>query len=587
MKSRTSFFNPTVLKKDITRFAPVWGLYSLFVLLFVLLLWETEPTAARFMNTAPSLFQGMGVVNFLYASLVALLLFGDLFQGRVCNMLHAMPLRREGWFLTHLTAGMLFFLVPNGIAALLTAALLQEYSWAAFLWLGLMLLQYLFFFGAATFSALCAGSRLGALTVYGILNFLAVIVGWFVITFYQPLLYGLKMNFYNFAKYSPIIRFCNSRYLQTHFDNMTHAAYLDRYTPGDWQYLGIAAGVGVVLLGLALLIYRRRQLEYAGDLIAFKPAAPVFLVIYTLCAGAVLYFIAEVFAPALSYIFLAVGFAIGFFTGKMLLERKVRVFRGKNLLAFGALAVAFAISLGLTALDPIGVTRYVPEKEQVSSVKLCASHYVYDLQRSAVLLTKDEDIERVLSIHQDCIDRRTAERGNTLPLYVCYALENGAVVERYYYVELDSQGAKYLQNYFSAAKTVFNGKDPSWVLENLQWLECYSYEMDRPCLAVSKDPDELNIDYYKDKYGDTGSCTAYALTGSAADDPILAGLFDAIVEDCQAGRMAQAWEFFQDRDTVATLSLQCKSNGYTTHITINCFADCENTVAYLNALLEN
>jgi AraC-like DNA-binding protein len=32
MKSRTSFFNATVLKKDITRFAPVWGLYILFLL---------------------------------------------------------------------------------------------------------------------------------------------------------------------------------------------------------------------------------------------------------------------------------------------------------------------------------------------------------------------------------------------------------------------------------------------------------------------------------------------------------------------------------------------------------------------------
>ena len=33
MKLRTSFFNPAVLKKDITRFAPVWGLYSVFLLL--------------------------------------------------------------------------------------------------------------------------------------------------------------------------------------------------------------------------------------------------------------------------------------------------------------------------------------------------------------------------------------------------------------------------------------------------------------------------------------------------------------------------------------------------------------------------
>ena len=33
MKLKTSFFNATVLKKDITRFAPVWGIYSVILLL--------------------------------------------------------------------------------------------------------------------------------------------------------------------------------------------------------------------------------------------------------------------------------------------------------------------------------------------------------------------------------------------------------------------------------------------------------------------------------------------------------------------------------------------------------------------------
>ena len=31
MKSRTSFFNPAVLRKDITRFAPLWGMYLVAV----------------------------------------------------------------------------------------------------------------------------------------------------------------------------------------------------------------------------------------------------------------------------------------------------------------------------------------------------------------------------------------------------------------------------------------------------------------------------------------------------------------------------------------------------------------------------
>ena len=37
MKLKTPYFNPTVLKKDITRFAPVWALYTIFLLIYVIL----------------------------------------------------------------------------------------------------------------------------------------------------------------------------------------------------------------------------------------------------------------------------------------------------------------------------------------------------------------------------------------------------------------------------------------------------------------------------------------------------------------------------------------------------------------------
>ena len=36
MKSKTSFFNATVFRKDITRFAPLWALYLIGGMLFSL-----------------------------------------------------------------------------------------------------------------------------------------------------------------------------------------------------------------------------------------------------------------------------------------------------------------------------------------------------------------------------------------------------------------------------------------------------------------------------------------------------------------------------------------------------------------------
>ena len=110
MKSRTSFFDRTVLKKDITRFAPLWALYLIGGLMIAI----SSGISGDELN---EVLGGLGIVSFSYAILVAQLLFGDLFNTRLCNALHAMPLRREGWFFTHVIAGILFSLVPNLLIA--------------------------------------------------------------------------------------------------------------------------------------------------------------------------------------------------------------------------------------------------------------------------------------------------------------------------------------------------------------------------------------------------------------------------------------------------------------------------------------
>ena len=142
MKSRTSFFNTTVLRKDITRFAPVWGLYTIGLLLFLLvpnLNWDSMDAA----DVMGSCISTMALVNVVLGGISALLVFGDLFKTRLCYATHALPLRREGWFFTHFTAGFLFSFVPNLLLALCFLPLLQSYWYMALLWLAAMTLQYL------------------------------------------------------------------------------------------------------------------------------------------------------------------------------------------------------------------------------------------------------------------------------------------------------------------------------------------------------------------------------------------------------------------------------------------------------------
>lgn len=591
MKLRTSYFNSTVLRKDITRFAPVWGLYTVFMLMFVLLLWDSERFAARFVSNASTVMKVMSWVNLVYAGLCAVLLFGDLFKSQMCNALHAMPMRREGWFLTHFTAGVLFCVVPNTLGCLITAMLLQQYCYGAFLWLGVTVLQYLFFFGVGVFGVSCAGNRLGAVTVYGIINFFSVLAAWLVQTFYEPLLYGVKLNMDGYARLSPVIAFMEADYVIINYDYDSMSALFEGFVPEDWRYLWIAAAVGVVLSALALLIYRRRKLETAGDFVAVKPASPVFLVIYTLCVGAVMYFVADLAAESLRYLFLVIGLAIGFFTGRMLLEKRVNVFRKNTWIGFGAIVAVFALSLGLTWIDPIGITRYVPEAEQVQQVRFSPYSSQFYFENKGCVLTRQEEIESITELHAQLEEKRSMD-GDSF-LWLQYEMKSGTVIDRQYYFDASSEVGRALKQRYSSRECVFETDDPEAFVEKAYLLEFHSYNEALPYVSIATEAGLVNVDLdsIREKFGEE-EVVQYVLEGRFDQEPIVTGLMEAIQKDCDAGTMAQIWEYHQNQEPCGYLIIQAVENqrdsGYvysqTKTLDITVYEDCVNTIAYLQSL---
>ena len=581
MKLRTSFFNPGVLKKDLTRFAPLWGLYTIFTLFYVFLAWEDNNSAAAFARDASNIMQAMGVVNFCYAGLCALLLYGDLFTARLTNALHAMPLRREGWFLTHLAAGMLFCLVPNSLGAVVAAMALGQYAYLAYIWLGLMVLQFICFFGLGAFSVQCAGSRLGAAAVYGITNFLSVLVTWLVQCFYEPMLYGITMDTEKLMRYSPVIGFCADGYVAVEYDYGNSVAIFNGFVPEAWRYLFIAAAVGVGLLGLSVVLYRRRSLESAGDLIAFRPAAPVFLILYTLCAGAVMYVVAEAVSSGLQYVFMILGFAIGFFTGWMLLEKKVNVFRPRKLIGFGLTVFVFFLSVTLVWLDPIGITRYVPQSQQVETVTVSpyASRYYRD--QMVRTLTDPADIDAVTQLHRALVKTRGTQQGGTT-LRLQYKLKNGTTVERQYQVDPQSQAGQTLKTYYSSMDLLFGGEDPAQVLARAKFVEFNSYNDLLPTITISTDAKDL---YPQEGYDKDTQVLVFEAEGSLADDPRVKGLMEALEADCREGDMAPLWDYHKNADTFGYLVIRYDQDRYSTKAReITVFSDCYNTVNYLLSL---
>ena len=560
MKLRTSFFNLHVLKKNLTRFAPVWVLYTVAEVLGLLSINVQTPGLL-----ADDLTLVMGPVAIFhcgYALIVAACLFGDLFDSRLCNGLHAMPMRREGWLLTNLVSGLVFALIPAAAGAALAAVMLKQYFWVGLLWQLTSLLQFVFFFGLAVFSAMCAGKRLGMIAIYAILNFLSLLIFLVVSTIYQPMLYGVVISQDWFTLCCPLVKMVSHTYMESTYGKIEGFTFL-YWISEQWKYLWICVGVGAVFTLLSWPLYRKRHLETAGDFLSFKPAKLFFLVAYTFGVGTFLYYFAELFGMDNQYIFLVAGMLIGYFTGWMLLERTAKIFTKKILAGFAVFAVLFGGSIGLSVADPLGVQTYIPEAEKIESVSLypTGNSYIYTMQRDYIgwYITDPAEIAQVQQLHSQMLGEEKEEIGESVLIDVTYRLKNGVDVYRSYRVPAESNTAEELSVFLSDVRAIFHVSDWQEVVENVREIQCH-------------------------KNGDDGGAIELNPAQQKA-------ALEAICLDAEAGTLAQPKNLHRNETVVAYIDVMwmAKMTGGegSRWEMASVFADCENTLAFLESLEEN
>lgn len=478
MKSRISFFNKTVFKKDITRFCPIWIIYLVIQALSCFGSLSSELfTDGALAYTMGSAIGGMSILNLGFGFSCAIALFGDLFNHRLCNALHALPLRREAWFGTHILAGILFSLVPNVLVAAITAPFLGKLWYIAALWLLGMTVEFLFYFALAVLCIMLSGSKFAASAIYSIINFFSQIAYWFVTMYYAPLLPGLHIRSTIFDWFCPTVLLTGNtaslvkfREVEDFVESNLGYNYIFHYEfdglGGDWWYIAILGGLGIVMLGLALVLYRKRKLECAGDFLAFRKLIPFFTFLFTLTIGALFQIVGSLFDD--NIVFMLAGLTVGCYASQMLLRRTVKVFDKKSLILCGVIVGSLAVTLGVTVMDPMGLTRWTPEAGQVEAIVL-SEDYEYDPEweemtgyTSTMTLSDAERIQELIEIHGLLID--SGETGtedffnmfhNDLgAVHLTYRLKDGREMERRYYYRLSSDAGKRLEKFYGAPEFV-------------------------------------------------------------------------------------------------------------------------------------
>ena len=456
MKSGTSYFNPTLFKKNLTRYWPIWALYAL-IWLYALPVrcitvvsrnqsWMGETPVKQvqtFANQIPDLLEGFGtVMAFCFGVLVAMAVFSYLYNNRAAGMIHSLPLRREGLFLTSYLSGLVCLLGPNLLVWLLTLGaegLCSGYVdlYTVSVWLAAQSGMCLFFYSFAVFCAMFTGSLLALPAFYGILNFLAAILMFLFDVLFEPFLYGYA-GLTNTAEaavwwLTPAVRLG---------ENVRWRSNTQGYELQGVPELAIYAAAGLVFAGLALLIYRRRHIETAGDVVSVAAVRPIFKYGVALCSGLCFgYWLYAMFgfeAPFGLMGSLLLWTFIGYFAAEMLLKKSFRVWK-----AWRGCAVLLAlVTVGLIALrgDAFGYVSRIPSPDRVVSVTVDGmGSYPYDGGRSFEFTTDDASlIEKTISLHEAIVaqhknpDPGQGGDSDYIRLNVTYTLSNGAALRRQY-----------------------------------------------------------------------------------------------------------------------------------------------------------
>ena len=506
MQSKTSFFNRTLFRKNLSRYWPLWGFASFVgflapaaLLVRVIQSGETSVAPLRVREIYYYLLSdAVPIVSIAYAILCAMAVWSYLYNARSVGMMHSLPIRREGLFLTNLLSGLAMmaipYLVAGGLGTLLFACCGGFDAWGTLATILAVIGQSVTFFGLATFCAFLTGNIFALPVLYFLLNFLAPLGDWLCNLFARGFLFGFTADYSGTVDFlCPMVYLTQRLYVNSEYETVRDSAleYQNRLTSvtleNAWLIAAYAAA-GLVFLALAYLLYRRRESERAGDVVAVRVFRPVFrfgvAALSALLGGRLLYALlwesfqaGDTFTPVPLAICLIVAGLIGYYAASMLLAKSLRVFRGSAVGALCLVAACVAFCAGMR-YDLFGIERRIPDQNEITQLEIYLARNTYYLtpEDQPELLSGAQDLQRTLIAQKDLIrsNYETYRHGGSSSdpdastnIRYIYTLKNGATVERFYTVSFARSDLQTSGSYANVMDSFVNS--PALRQARLRW----------------------------------------------------------------------------------------------------------------------
>ena len=505
--------------------------------------------------------RGLGaglLMNAFFCCISATAVFSHLYFPKSASGFAALPVRREGLFSSAALAGLLPLLLVHLFVFLLTAIVEAAYG-ALYLpslltWLAIVCMQCLFFFGFAAFCAQLTGNIIVLPLVYLLLNVLSVSVEFLVRKIFSFFVYGYQPADYLFEFLSPAFAMgtnCGIKSIMQYSEELELSVAVDYQLTG-WNWLVVYACIGLVLLGGAMWLYKKRRMETAGDVVALRCLKPVFKYCMTagcgICLALLLFSIlfgssratTPMYAVIFSFFMLA-GCIVGYFFAEMLLLKTFHVFRGmKRWLGIGVSFALLTVLLFSFEFDLWGYERKVPEADEVKAVYL----YDYSYGMDYVQMDEPDNIAALLALHADIIAHKEQhEAGNQYVfMRLKYLLQDGSTIERAYSLDALRDAAP---GDAMALQTLLNSQ------EAIEGRKTLNYPVTAENILYS------NINY---EYLDETGKVAYETLNLTPQDAY--ELYaECILPDLKEGKLGRVWLMTDDDylDTVfaCTIDITC------------------------------
>ena len=597
-----------LIRKDFTRFWPVWGSYlAIWLLILPIPLLVSGFEEYGFLTMVEDIqrflldLAGSAslVMSAIYGGLAAFAVWSYLYQSRSASLFHALPVTRETLFVSHFTAGLGFLVVPNVLIALLTwlcqAALGYFDPSYLLLWLLVSCLNGLLFFAIGTLAAHMTGSLPAMPVLYGLLNFAVVVCETLLHEYATMLYFGITSLELRLTAFSPFVHLVNLDLSMALPGDGRATTYV--FNPDYLKVQLLYALVAVALAVLSMVFYRKRTTESAGDVIALPWLKPVAKYVFSFgCALTLGWLLLEIVfsgsenAVAI-FISLIVAGTVGYLTAAMLLKKSFRVFTRKQLAGLPVLWLVLALIICCFRFDLLGTERYIPDVDDLRSAELSSQYNLTADAKDPAGLAAITDLHQAIMAERDVLKPFDYERyGEWITVRLYYTLHNGREISRRYYIPYTTEAAK----------------DPSTVVGKVAVL------MDDPMLILKEclPPENavieslsLSVGEGLEKYASPLWQYDRSLFVDTAHIPVLR---QALKEDILAGRLARwhqdykfnggeilcGFEFSYEADETVYLNLDPNSIGlesspYTSRASRWCsiyLYDYDNPTATLEAL---